>query len=273
MLQSIRPHVYVVASTTPSHGELALLGIEESIPVCLIEKPPFSSIEELAQVRNALHATSQLFFNFNRRHMNITQKTRDLVESETFGQLRATSISGGNVGLAMNGSHIIDLHSYLVKSEVSDVSFMEDEVRKENPRGPQYFDFSGVGWLRFKDDSTLSIQLSGKVDSGFILVHVFDSGTVTYDESNGALEIRGVPVNGTSEGVATVERTTLHSEDAVAPTVRLLRQILVDGTGPDIRDAANVMRALVAAFCSGERGGVPLNVCDPELITRRFAWA
>lgn len=102
-------------------------------------------------------------------------------------ELKSISLIAGNIGIAMNGVHIIELFNFLTKSHINRVSASFEKKLISNPRGEKFRDFAGQIICKNLKNDVLTINTSNNQGHGFNLIFTFKKGFIFLDYLNGNL--------------------------------------------------------------------------------------
>lgn len=281
MITATQPELVIIATTAPAHHALTLMAARQGAQKILCEKPMAISLaqcDEMVAVCEE-HGTA-LAINHYMRFIPLGQRLRTLLASEDFGGLESMLVSGGNFGLAMVGTHFLELFQFLAEQPLAEVSAWLDEDDLPNPRGPQFFDRAGSIRALTQDRKPFYIHTGLKQGHTAKVVLAGRYGQLVVDPYVGTLsastrepENRDLPT--TRYVTPSVEQDEVISPvDTIAGTQAVLDALLADGPYPHGAEVRNVMAALVAAYVSDEAGHQPVSIMEDRLpLQREFPWA
>lgn len=279
MLESVRPDALVVASTATSHREYVCLGAELGVKYILCEKPMATSIEDCDKMIQACRDSgSKLAINHQMRFSGQYEAVKRLINTDLFGGLHSIIIAGSNFGLAMVAPHYFEMFRYLMEEEIKTVSFWADENKLKNPRGPHYEDISGQFFARSQSGKRLFIELGFDLGHGIQIIFNCRLGKIIMDELTGFMRyihrLPEVSEQATTryglDEISVIEQ--LDSGDVIKPTEEVWRRLLSGSSYPDGGNGRHAVSVLVAANCSAELNGQPVDILDvPQ--DRLFSWA
>ena len=152
------------------------------------EKPLCSSIYECNQINKiAKKYKIKIGVNHQSRFTNEINEIYKLVKKFRAGDLKSISLLAGNIGIAMNGVHVIELFNYLTKSEINRVNANFEKKYTSNPRGKKFKDFAGQIICKNNKNNVLTINTSNDYYHGFNLIFTFKYGFIFLDYLNGNL--------------------------------------------------------------------------------------
>ena len=227
-----------------------------------------------------LRSGTKLSINHQMRFMEQYVRPKQIVSSESFGGLSSVTVTAGNFGMAMNGSHYFEMFRYLTDEMPSDVSawFCEDKIA--NPRGPQFEDRAGSIRLTTRKGRRFYMDASGDQGHGMHVTYAGPYGRLDVDELAGRARLvtrkaehRAQPT--TRYGMSFDEQElTIAPADAVAPTRSVLLALLASEDFPDGEAGRAAVEVLAAAYQSHETGGRRIGVSSPDVRRDRvFPWA
>jgi predicted dehydrogenase len=281
MLEKQLPDAVVVASTAPSHADYVVLAAELGTKFILCEKPMATSIVESQRMIDACAKNgARLAINHQQRFNPYCETIKDIVASGELGGLTSMTVGGSNFGLAMNGSHYLELFQYMTNDEIVEVNFWRDEFDNPNPRGSQYdSDLSGQLRAKSKTGKRLFIDLGGDQGHGIHVVYGFQFGQIFIDMLNGFVRIvhrkKEFQADPTTRYGLPAEIRTIQLEpaDLIKFTMKMWHSFLNDGNYPTGKACKTVIQALVAAHVSAENNGQTIRLEDISSIEKVYSWA
>lgn len=274
--------LYIIATTAPSHVELALDCIERGkANFILLEKPLAPSLNECMELKEAASVSgTTVAVNHQMRFMPQYKKIKELMGTKEFGDLRSIKVSAGNFGLAMNGSHYVEMMRYLFDEYADQIigSFNEDRV--PNPRGENFSDSAGTIFIRTKKGRRFFLDASSDQGHGVTVTYQFSYGQVFVDELKGFMyvnrrEVEDTPAPSTRYGQpAVVETLEIPSVDIITSTQDVIRSLIEKKNYPSLEDGMNAVATLVAAHASNEAKSNLISFDIQSLEQNRvFPWA
>ena len=281
MLKTAAPDCVIIATTAPTHREYTCLAADAGARYILCEKPMAVSIAQCEEmIARCRERGAALAINHPMRFMAYYKRAKDIAWSDRFGGATSVTVVTGNIGLAMNGTHYVEMFRYLVDERPESVVAWMSDDRVPNPRGAQFEDRAGA--MRLVTASGRRMYLEAGADQGHGLTVIIGgrNGQIVLDELAGQLTVtvrneehRTLPT--TRYGmpwVTDVEQVT-GAEDVVGPSRQVL-EVLLRGDGyPSGEDGLLAVAALVGAHVSHESGhrAVALDAQLPR--DREFPWA
>jgi len=282
MFEKTKPEVVIIATNSDSHYLLTKLSVENKVKHILCEKPMANSVEEAMKMLQICKENGVVIsVNHQQRFMECYQKLKNLVKSEKLGGLETISIIGANCGLAMIGSHYINLSSYLFEDNFCKISALLEESKDKNPRGDQFKDPGGVVVGYTKNGKKMVLSFGVKEGYGITMVLSCKYGNIIYNPLTGKTvlhhrreEDRQAPT--TRYGLTpNIEEFNMPQDDLILSTKRLLQSLLNSEMEfvNLAQGAAEVIKVIAAAYLSSERNGVLIDLEKETLpLNRKFPW-
>ena len=137
LLKDKKPECVVVATTAPTHCEYTCLAAELGARHVLCEKPMAISMAQCDQMlETCAKYNTRLAINDQMRFMEQYTEPKRLINSEDFGGLTSVTVVAGNFGMAMNGTHYIEMFRYMTDESPSEVNAWFSPDKIPNPRSP-----------------------------------------------------------------------------------------------------------------------------------------
>ena len=261
MLSSVRPEFVSIATTTPSHCELTCRAAEAGARYILCEKPMAASLAQCDRMIEACHAAgTRLAVNHYGRFRPSFRKIQEFLTSDSFDGLTSMTAVGGNAGLAMNGTHLIESFINLAGEPVEEVTAWLDEAALPNPRGAEFEDRSGTVRFTAKNGRRLAIDFGSDQGHGMVVTYAGRTGWCVEDVLGGRLRAswrrakdRGLPTTNYATP-SEIDDIQVAPADVLEPTKAMIAALIegrgyVDGTA-----GRKPIEALVAAYVSHENG-------------------
>lgn len=280
MLSETAPQVVIIATTAPPHADLTCMAAAAGATHILCEKPMATSLADCDRMIATCEAHgTALAINHYMRFLDIATEPRRLIESEAFGELHSLTVSAGNIGLAMVGTHYMELFQHFTGESISEVAAWLDVDRLPNPRGAQFEDRAGSLRATTASGKRLYLEAGAAQGHGMKLIFGGTYGQLVLDPFSGTL----------LETIRRPENRTLPTTRYVTPSIdttyaltpadtvlgaKLVLEALVTGDGYcGGREARNVIAALVAAYLSDETEHRAVRVDEALPRERTFPWA
>ena len=135
MLKEIKPDIVSICSPKEFHAEHIEICLDLNIPMIWLEKPATSSLEQLNSLQkriNLMPTPPTILVNFQRRYSECYQKMKYLIEQHQYGKPLLIEINY-SLGLEVNGSHMIDILTYLFPNFNYELLWVEKDIKSENP--------------------------------------------------------------------------------------------------------------------------------------------
>jgi predicted dehydrogenase len=280
MLRQTRPECVIVATTAPMHCEYTCKAAESGVKYILCEKPMAVSLEECDRMIKACRtAGARLAVNHQMRFMEQYIEPKRILRSDAMGGLASVTVTLGNCGLAMNGTHYFEMFRYMTDEFPKEVTAWFSDAVVSNPRGPQFQDRAGAIRITTVSGKRFYLDASDDQGHGMHVVYMGRYGHIVVDELAGAMrwsareaQHRTLPT--TRYGMPWVEQDRkIAPVDAIAPSQAVLKVLLEDQDHPTGEDGRAAVAVLVAAYISHESGHRCVLVDDQLPTARKFLWA
>lgn len=262
LLKEFTPDLVCVATTAPWHEEVVLEVAHGCVPYVLCEKPFSTSIVAAQRMTNACKQSGTLLaVNHQSRFLQRYRYMREMDGTETMGAFRSLAISGSNFGMAMNGSHFIEIFQWLSRATIASATGEIWPQSSINPRGHQYHDYAGTLLAWSERGHHLFIDADESSGHGIILNVNYERGKMMFDELTGkGKQISRLPKDidepSTRYGSPTLSVNLDFQAEGLVEGTRLTMEALIGGEGyPTSLDAERVIRTMVAAVTSTTMGG------------------
>jgi len=281
LLKEKQPECVVIATTAPTHCEYTCLAAELGAKYILCEKPMAISMAECDRMLEtcAQHNT-RLAINHQMRFMEQYTEPKRLINSDAFGGLASVTVVAGNFGIAMNGTHYIEMFRYITDEDPSEVTAWFSVDKIPNPRGPQFEDRAGSLRITTASGKRFYMEVGSDQGNGLTVIYAGRFGQIAVDELAGSMSLvsrevqyRDLPT--TRYGMPSVRsEQTIKPVDVVAPSRAVLESLLNNTNPPTGEDGRLAVAALIAAYVSDEDGHRPVKLEETrEFRTRTFPWA
>ena len=281
MCDSAKADLAVVATTTQSHCEYGIRLSKNGVKFLMIEKPLGASIaqcEDLAvQCENAgtRAAVNHLF-----RYLPVINKVNELLRADTFGGFTSLTVNGVNSGVAMMGSHFIDLFSFFSDSPLKTVSAWLDKSKEINPRGESYIDLAGHIFAQSANGHRLILDFPSDQGQGFEVLFGSRYGMLRCDLNDATISgytrkesDQSLPLFRSDLSKVSIS-LNLGTTDWAAASIAHLQNLINGGAIVGVESGTHVVKTLVAAHRSSELGHIPINVSETDKFKLdTFPWA
>ena len=281
MLESTRPDCVIVATTAPSHCAYTCLAAEAGVRLILVEKPMAVSLAECDQMIEACaRHGAKLAVNHPTRFMPRSTEPKRLVSMPEFGGLTSVTVVAGNVGMAMNGTHFVEMFRFITGEDPVEVTAWFSSEKVPNPRGVQYEDRAGSFRVTTASGKRLYVEIGADQGHGLQVVYAGKYGRLTVDDLAGTMSLvvreaqyRDLPT--TRYGMpAVTSEFRIPSVDAVSAAGSVLYALSSEANFPSGEDGRIAIEILVAAYQSAENGNTQIRISDAQLPRNRvFPWA
>ena len=190
LLKEKKPECVVVATTAPTHCEYTCLAAELGAKYILCEKPKAVSMAECDRMLEtcARHNT-RLAINHQMRFMEQYTEPKRLINSDAFGGLASVAVVAGNFGIAMNGTHNIEMFRYMTDEAPGEVTAWFSPDKVPNPRGPQFEDRAGSLRITTASGKRFYMEVGSDQGNGLKVIYAARYGQIMIEELTGTMTL------------------------------------------------------------------------------------
>lgn len=178
--------ILVIATTANSHFSIMEWALKENIKKIFLEKPLTNSLRQGEQLVELVKASDALVYvDHTRRWMRSFLGLKQLLASGMIGKTERVYLPYGEGGIAMIGSHFVDLVRFLFDKEVVKIHARIDKQQKENMRGPEFVDPTGIFTLILSSGLEVVLDLSnGMTRKNHLMYFLGTLGRIEIDVEN-----------------------------------------------------------------------------------------
>ncbi len=280
MIRVLKPDLVCVATTATSHADLTCLAAEMGVRYILCEKPMATSVADCDRmISTCARHGAVLAVNHQMRFISQYMRPKAIVESDELGGFCGLHVIAGNCGLAMNGTHFVELLRLLAGEPAEEVTAWFSPDVTPNPRGPEFEDRAGFVRARTASGKRLHIEAPSDQGHGLTLIYSGHHGQVIVDMLAGWMRVNcrkeehrskpstlyGLPWDSWEEALSLTD---------VETATQMVIEHMIAGSGyPSGADGLTAVSTLVAAHASVAKGSVPVPLKQPNWEDHRFPWA
>lgn len=283
MLEKTAPDLAIVSTNSDSHERLTLLSAEKGVKYVLCEKPMASSVGACHRMIEECAAKGvKLAVNHPQRYMKRFRLLSQVVESEEFGGPENIVFISANAGLAMMGSHFLEMSRIILKENASSISALLKPSTCRNPRGEKFDDPCGTVVAETASGKRTTIVLGDRSGLGIRMVISCRYGMIDGDLISGSFtfisrkpDSRDLPP--TRYGCPSDTRTEVLESESVVESAKSMISGLVRGDQEiegSASDAMDIIKMLATAYDSSENSGKRMAVFSDtgDRSRRVFPW-
>jgi len=282
MFEKTKPEVVIIATNSDSHYFLTKVSVENGAKYILCEKPMANSVEDANNmVQICAESGVLLGVNHQQRYMECYHQLKEILYSDKIQGLETFSVIGANFGIAMNGSHYLELAKIFFSEPFEKVSAFIQDNPVINPRGEKFKDPGGVIFCFTKKGRKFIMSAGVKEGCGISMILSGKYGNIIYNPLSGKTvfsyrkeEDREQPL--TRYGLPSIiEKFDMRQDDIILSTKKVLEALL--NKGEEIKtltkDSVEVIKVLAASYVSSENDGILIDLKKEELFSdRKFPW-
>jgi predicted dehydrogenase len=282
MLEQVKAELVIIATNSDSHEHLTLLSAEKGARYILCEKPMANSVRACASIIGECKKLGvKLAVNHPQRYMKRFSDLASMAYDPALGGPESITFISANAGLAMMGSHFLEMARIVLKEDVVKVSARLSKSICSNPRGKKFDDPCGIMIGETKTGKKVVIVLGNESGLGIRMIAACKYGMIDGDLISGTfhvsfrtLESRDLPP--TRYGCSSSSKTVVLESESVVESAKAMILGLVRGD-KDIEsspsDSMHIIKLLASAYFSSENGGVAVDVFAKTIPEERlFPW-
>lgn len=281
MIKEINPELVVIATNSDSHYDLTKISVENNARYIFCEKPMANSLKDAEEmVKMCNEKGVKLAINHQSTFMECYKRIKEKLLSKELGGLQTFSITAGNIGLAMNGSHYLNLAMFFFDENFEKVSAIIEKDEEKNVRGENFQDAGGVliGITKNKKKFVLSIGV--REGHGINMIFSCKYGYINYNPLKGRMVIDHRKEENRDQPMARyglpsiTEEVVVPQDDIILATKKALEALLNEGKEVSIlvERAVEVIKVLTASYYSSEKGGILVDLVKDKIVSRKFPW-
>ena len=177
--------IVIISTTTDAKFKNFKRIASKNTKLIFFEKPLCSSLVDCHKIKSISKKFGiKIGINHQSRFTNEIENLFRISKKYKKDELKSISLIAGNIGIAMNGVHIIELFNFLTKSHINRVSASFEKKLISNPRGKKFRDFAGQVICKNSKNDILTINTSNDQGHGFNLIFTFKNGFIFLDYLN-----------------------------------------------------------------------------------------
>ncbi len=278
LLKKNKIDLIVIATTANSRLDIIKLAIKHNVKKIVIEKPLATSLYEGKKImklikKNNIYCT----INHHSRYQHHLEKIKDIIKKNHFGEISSINYIGGDLGFAMNGVHIFEIFRFITDELVTEVS-AKLEKKKNNPRGNNFEDVSGILIGKTKNNKRLFIDISKDQGHGKTLLISCKNGFLFLDLFTGNLyfnvrkkKYKDYP-NFKYHLPSKNKKINLTITDTKQSTDYLIKNFLMKKNIVNPKVGFDALKILIAAYKSSDQDGKVVKINNLK-STKKFKWA
>ncbi len=271
--------ITVLSTTTDKKFEYIKKIASKKIKYLYVEKPIASSIIECAQIKKIQKKYKlKIGINHQSRFTSEIENILKIVSAYKNDKLRGISLIAGNIGLAMNGVHIIEIFNFLTKHKIDRVNANFEKKLVSNPRGKKFKDFAGQIFCKNRNNDILTINTSKDLGHGFNLFFNYKNGFIFLDYLNGNLYFNFRKKNFYNKKTnfyglpSTIKKKKIKVSSIKEGTKKNLKLFLKNKSICNLNEGTNALKVLSAAYTSSLGSGKTIFLKKFK-SKRFFQWA
>ena len=273
-------NIVIISTTTDKKFNFFSKIASEKIKNIFIEKPLVKSLNECKKI-NIISKKYKINVGVNHqfRHTHQLSVIRNLVKKIGNQKLIGINVLAGNIGIAMNGVHAIEIFNYLADSKIYKVSAILENKKISNPRGKKFLDIAGNVICRNKSNQTLNINTSSFQKHGYSMIFSFTSGYIFLNYLNGHIygNFRKKKLEKFNSGYYGLPSFSFSKKIQISSLESATKTNVFNFLNKlknfsNLQDATAVIKVLVGIYKSNDLKGKEVNI-EKIKSNKNFKWA
>lgn len=241
--------IVIIATTANSHFEILSWLLENGFKKIIVEKPLACSLnqgKELLRLAEAYKALVSV--DHSRRWMPCYQGLRSILDARLVGEVLKCYFIFGEAGYAMIGSHFFDLLSMLFNATVRELRAVNDQYIKQNKRGKEFTDPTGVIFGSLTNDVSFFIDISNSMkEKKQHMLFIGETGRIEVDVNNQFIQVY------CDNGISWSERFPYSVDKSEALINAIVDMSNSEQPRCSLLDGYNAIEGVIASILSNEQ--------------------
>ena len=272
-------YLIIISTTTDEKFNIFKDIASKRIQNIFFEKPISRSLTECKKIKEISNNYKiNITANHQWRFSNQIREIEKFLNKYKNQKLNSVNAITGNIGLAMGGSHLVEVFNYLTKNRISNVSALLENKKTSNPRGKKFIDYTGEVICRNSKNQTLNMSISSKKKHGYVLIFNFTSGYIFLDLLSGNIysNFRKKKYEKFLSGYyalpSIIEKKKIKLSNLEHITKENLINFLNKKNYSSLNDSIEAIKVIIAAYESNILNGKNINLKNFK-SKRVFKWA
>ncbi|TBL73013.1 Gfo/Idh/MocA family protein [Paenibacillus thalictri] len=282
MVSAVNPDIVIIATNGPSHSKIFEDLVEDGVTKIFCEKPIATSLYESRMMQQTAKEKSVLLLvNHARRWMQDYKELKLRLQDGLIGQIHSVSYTMGGGQMACNGTHVIDIVSFLLDTEIKSVVGFLTEPHTANPRGAQFHDPGGYALLHFQNGARMFFEMPDDLGITPLLIINGSYGRVIIEELKGyytiearKVEDRILPVTRYGTPLHVVEKVPFKGLDLIRLCQQGIEMLMYNEPLINCSAAINSLEAIIAIHYSNfnQNKLITLPIKDNQIVHQQFSF-
>ena len=268
MLVDYKPNLVIIATTGPSHFEIAEKAIELGVQMLIISKPVTTSFSDALKLDKLIKKTGvKVAVDHALRHDATYNWIKKNLATNNWGDVSQVTIERSGIGLGCLATHSFDLANYIFDCFPANVTGWVDKPVNINPRGSHFVDPGGLVVLDYGNDKKAIISQVENTIRGVMMVTIYcEKCTIKIDIKNLQMTVESFDNKGNKD-----LKINPHNIQVSHDTTYLMKQIIIDIISnekltADFSFGLEALKILIGAYGSHDNGNIPLKLTDIEIM-------
>ena len=262
------PDLAVIASTGPSHFEIAKKLIGLGVRKLIISKPITTSFDQALKLKILIKKTKTVVaVDHGLRYDKTYNWIKKKLDSKMWGNILQINIQRSGIGLGCLGTHSFDLSNFLYNDSPRYVNAWVDSAKNANPRGKEFVDPGGLVVLKYKNEKKSVITQIESTIKGIFNVQIYcEKAVLNIDVKKKEFIIEKLDNNGNRTYI-----TNPHEIEVKHDTVDLMKKIIEniindeDNIIADYSHGINALKVLIGAYASNDSNNKQFEITNKKL--------
>ncbi len=273
-------YIGIVSTTSDGHKTNVINLAKNRTKFIMVEKPVATSIKDALEMQRVCKKfKSILGVNHQKRFTDEFNKLIKYQIKYKLGSLVSSNLVSANIGLAMNGSHYIELFNFFTKNKINKVSAILENRLVKGIRGKKFVDFAGKISCYNSKNQSLILNISSNQFHGLHIIQTFKMGSIFFDRMNGFARLSSRKKNFfkfPSKFYGLPSRDLIFNfdkSDVFQSTKKSLEKLISNKNFIKSSEAIEVMKVIFAAVQSSSQNGKIVYLNNLKNLSKKINWA
>lgn len=277
---SLKYDLVIISTTTDKKFYFFNQIASNKVNQIFFEKPLVKSLNECKKIEAISKKYKiRIAVNHQLRHTKQISIIKNIVKKIKNQKLIGINVNAGNIGIAMNGVHAIEIFNHLADNNIIKINAILENKKIFNPRGKKFVDVSGNVLCRNKSNQTLSITTSSNQKHGYSMIFNFTSGYIFLNLLNGHLygnfrKRKYEKFQSGYYGLPSINFTKKIKLSDIETSTKINLTNFLNNTKDytNLQNAIAAVKALIGIYKSNDSNGMEINLKNLK-SNQNFKWA
>jgi predicted dehydrogenase len=282
MLLQQQPDLVIIATNGPSHFSIFQDIVNAGVKKILCEKPIATSVKQARAMIEIAHQNDvMLQVNHARRWSSDYIELKRRLDQGVIGEVESIYCSMGGGQMACNGTHMIDLASFLFDRQTKQVVGFLNDKQILNPRGEQFTDPGGYAVIHFEDHKRMFFEMTDDLGIPPIFIISGTYGRVVIEElkrfytiESRKKEDRKLSITRYGTQLSDIEQISITDLDIVSLCQRAIERLMSGDTALHGPAAVNALETVIGVHFSNKNDNKPISlpILDEQMVEQGFSF-